>query len=224
MSTSCYICKHLKDGMVKGIFVTHDGMPDFIVPFLKNHYNTDKQVDALINFGSLRQLGKTPFESEPYYKGDNKNIGKANIEDLYDAFRDEDYCYLWLNNRWYYKNNMEPEILDLEGGIVFADPLEMNAKLKLGQVPTEIVGESYLPETTDWSAGACIKRALTDYVKYEFSRKMRAVRYHMEPEEQTAYLDSLAEGFVDAAVGFDFDIAREIAHEVAKLPKDQLDS
>ena len=223
MSTSCYICKHIKDGMVKGIFVTHDGMPDFIVPLLKEYYNTEKQVDALINFGSLRQLGKTPIGSEPYYKGNNKDVGKASTEDLYYAFRDEDYCYLWLNNKWYYKDRMEPEILDLEGGVVFGDPLEMNAKMKLGQVPTEIMGESYTPEATDWSAEACIKRALFEYAKYEFSRKMRAVKYYMEPKEKADYLNSLAEGFVDAAVGFDFDTAKEIVQEVSKLPKDQLD-
>ena len=220
MSTSCYICKHLKDGMVKGIFVSHDGNPDFIIELLKNYYNTDKQVDALIDFGSLRQLGKTPIESEPYYKGDNKNVGKAGTEDLYYAFRDEDYCYLWLNHKWYYKDRMEPEILDLEGSVVFGDPLEMNAKLKLSVVPTEVMGEAarFEPGANDNSLDGLLRKALYEFAKTEYARRMQASRYYMKPEDKKSFLDSIAEEFLDAAVGFSFEEARSIAQEVAELP------
>lgn len=219
MSTSCYICKHIKDGMVKGIFVSHDGYPDYILNILKDHYNTEKSIDGLLNFGNLRELGNTPIESEPYFNKNNGGQGNASNEDLLDAFRDEDYCYVWVKGTWYYKDRREAEIFDTKGELAFNDPFEMNAKLKLSP-PIETVEESkgFEPGNNETTLDALLRKALYTFAKAEFENRMRASRYYMKPEDKKSFLDSIAEEFLDAAVGFSFEEARSIAQEVSELP------
>ena len=58
MGTRSFIGKELASGKIKFIYCHWDGYPDHNGRILKQHYNTDKQVDKLLSLGDLSQLGE----------------------------------------------------------------------------------------------------------------------------------------------------------------------
>jgi len=104
MSTRSLIGKKV-GGNVRYIYCHFDGYPTGVGETLKNHYNTDEKVDALLNMGDASSLGET-LESSVFYMRDRGETGVEARSIYAPSFNGAgkksgaDYVYLWTNGEW----------------------------------------------------------------------------------------------------------------------------
>lgn len=72
MATRSFISKRNQDaGSYDGVYCHWDGYPDGVGATLKEYYTTSKKVEALIDGGSISELGSTVEETKFYHKWRN---------------------------------------------------------------------------------------------------------------------------------------------------------
>lgn len=120
MSTRCRIA--INDGdSFRSIYCHYDGYPEYMGRQLPNHYNTTEIVNELINLGDISFLMDTIDETRPlsyYEKGEDLVIKSSpNLASLLGTFMnsDEEYLYLWDNNKWKLlnKHKVKDQLLDM---------------------------------------------------------------------------------------------------------------
>jgi hypothetical protein len=115
MGTHASIGKVNSDGTVTSIYLHYDGYRSHCGVMLKDHYNTEEKVDALLALGALSSIN--PEIGEPhsfdYHYNEHKDWCLAYHRDRGEAFRQdvyrnkrqwelnaEEYGYIWENGSW----------------------------------------------------------------------------------------------------------------------------
>lgn len=114
MSTRSRIAIQNKDKSITSIYCHHDGYikKNIGVAYeLQKHYKSEDKINTLMDLGSISALGETPK------KGSTKAYGRdlngyerhqehTDFEDLWEYYKEEgwneEYLYLFKNNKWYY--------------------------------------------------------------------------------------------------------------------------
>jgi len=119
MSTRSHIFAKMSDGRVAVIYCHFDGYLEHNGSILKNYYNVQEKVEALIKLGDLSMLSKStdcPFghsyESRVngYCVAYGRDRGEENteakyydnLEMAYMSTPKEDYSYYWDGEKWTY--------------------------------------------------------------------------------------------------------------------------
>ena len=102
MSTRCLISAKML-GMCFTIYCHHDGYPEHIVPLLRDQYNTQEKIEALIMMGNTSAIYETLEKCEPYTKRcesyeDNAPTISAEFK-RHTSYYDE---YYWDGEKWLY--------------------------------------------------------------------------------------------------------------------------
>lgn len=107
MATRSFIGKQLPNGHITGVYCHFDGYPTGVGTTLEDHYTTEDQVDALLDLGSLSQLGSSLASTVAYHRdrGEEKAY-PLEYESLSDMERNvgsdlgAEYAYVWMVDCW----------------------------------------------------------------------------------------------------------------------------
>jgi len=100
-STRSIIASKFTDGSIKAIYVHHDGMDHFGT--LKNFYNSQDKVEALISLGDLSSLGNSLEDCNAYCRDHGKELiitDLASLDDVSELYWCQEYVYTWDGSEW----------------------------------------------------------------------------------------------------------------------------
>ena len=107
MATRSFIGKQLPNGHITGVYCHFDGYPDGVGNTLEDHYITEDQVDALLDLGSLSQLGPDLTSTVAYARdrGEEKAypLEYESLDDLEGNVGSDlgaEYAYVWMVDCW----------------------------------------------------------------------------------------------------------------------------
>jgi hypothetical protein len=102
MSTSTIISAKMK-GKVYSIYCQHDGYLEHIVPLLRDCYNTQEKIEALIMMGDTSSIYETLEKCDPYTRsGESYEENAPEIVDEWELHEDFYYEYFWDGQQWLY--------------------------------------------------------------------------------------------------------------------------
>ena len=108
MSTRSHIGIENSDGSVRYVYCHFDSYKNLEI--LRKHYNTSKQVKALIKMGDMSHLAPT-IDKCMFYKRDCKGklrVEKASCRSEFLMKCIEDFTFLFINGTWYWKRWSNP--------------------------------------------------------------------------------------------------------------------
>ena len=120
MSTRSRIAIQNKDKSIRSIYCHHDGYLSYLGDMLHTHYQNKDKVNELMELGSISSLGETTERKITRAYGRELNsyqnpLESTDFQDLWSYYEnegwDEEYLYLFKNNKWYYvksKSNLIP--------------------------------------------------------------------------------------------------------------------
>jgi hypothetical protein len=86
---------------IRSVYCHYDGYLSHNGKLLKENYNTEEKVNALIDLGDLSQLGES-LESTVAYHRDRKESLYINECSSLESLDGQDYNYLFRNGEWVY--------------------------------------------------------------------------------------------------------------------------
>ncbi len=120
MATRSTIWIEKEDGTFKGIFCNWDGYVSYNGKILDEHYTDTNKIEELISGGSLsvldknlnpkkgithdntsRQEGVCLYHHRDFDKHNLEIYTAASIDEIRESFQEE-YNYIFKNNKWYY--------------------------------------------------------------------------------------------------------------------------
>ena len=104
MSTRTLISAKMQ-GKVYTIYCHHDGYPEHIIPLLRDCYNAQEKIEALIMLGDTSAIYETLEKCRPYADGtENGEPYEKNAPEITDKWSRSDflYEYYWDGKEWFY--------------------------------------------------------------------------------------------------------------------------
>ncbi|MDR1897110.1 MAG: hypothetical protein LBR10_10005 [Prevotellaceae bacterium] len=102
MSSRAIISAKMR-GKVYAIYCHHDGYPEHIIPLLRDCYNTQEKVEALIMMGNTSAIHETPEECDPYTKyGESYEKNAPTVTDEWELHNGYYHEYFWDGEQWFY--------------------------------------------------------------------------------------------------------------------------
>ena len=86
---------------IRSVYCHYDGYLGHNGKLLKENYDTEEKVNALIDLGDLSQLGET-LKSTVAYHRDRKEVLHINKCSSLQSIDNQDYNYLFRNGEWVY--------------------------------------------------------------------------------------------------------------------------
>lgn len=134
MGTQATIARHNEDGTFDTIYLHYDGYTEHAFNILRQHYNTQELVDALIELGDLSSLNEriAPDAGEDHTfmspvrgvtiayhrdRGEDRARTKAQRVPILTKSECAAYTYVWSNGAWYGFYCAKP-IVDEETGVL----------------------------------------------------------------------------------------------------------
>jgi len=113
MSTRSLICVEVK-GVVRACYCHWDGYIENNGVILLDNYKTQKDVEKLVNLGSISSLRATFEETVKEQHSDYHEVSEYHslMDFLMSAFKGSDceYFYLWINGEWLVFSGHFPQI------------------------------------------------------------------------------------------------------------------
>ncbi|GHV89896.1 hypothetical protein AGMMS50268_03990 [Spirochaetia bacterium] len=111
MSTRCLISAKIL-GKVFTIYCHHDGYENHIIPLLRDHYNTQEKIEALIMMGNTSAIYETLDQCSPYADGsENGEKYENNAPTITERFVLNPayyFEYYWDGKEWYWSYMHSP--------------------------------------------------------------------------------------------------------------------
>lgn len=134
MGTQATIARHNTDGTFDTIYLHYDGYTSHAFNMLRQHYNTQEKVDALIELGDLscikERIAPAPGEQHDFMnpqrditvayhrdRGEPRERTKAQRMLILSTGECAAYTYVWSNGAWYAFYRGKP-IVDKETNMV----------------------------------------------------------------------------------------------------------